>query len=94
MAVVEKSMTTTVSTKGQVILPKAIRQRRRWEAGTRLVVEETDDGVLLRRAPLFAPTRPEAVYGLLAYAGPPKSLEEMDAGIAAEARRRHAGDRY
>ena len=36
MAAVE-TLTTTVSTKGQVILPKAIRQRRNWAAGTRLV---------------------------------------------------------
>ncbi len=93
MAAVE-ALTTTVSTKGQVILPKVIRQRRNWEAGTLLMVEDTPDGVLLKAAPLFAPTRPEDVYGLLAYAGPPKSLEEMNAGIEAEARRRHAGDRY
>ena len=56
---------TTVSTKGQVILPKAIRQRRQWDAGTRLVVEETADGVLLKPAPAFAPTRPENVFGML-----------------------------
>jgi AbrB family looped-hinge helix DNA binding protein len=37
MAAVE-TLTTTVSTKGQVILPKAIRQRKHWEPGTRLVV--------------------------------------------------------
>jgi AbrB family looped-hinge helix DNA binding protein len=87
-------ITTIVSTKGQVILPKAIRQRRHWEAGTRLVVEDTADGVLLKTAPVFAPTRPEDVFSSLAYAGPPKTLEDMEAGIAAEARRRHAGDRH
>lgn len=81
-------LTTTVSTKGQVILPAALRQRRRWEAGTRLVVEETEDGVLLRAAPLFAPTRIEDVIGSLRYDGPPKTIEEMEAGIMAEARRR------
>jgi AbrB family looped-hinge helix DNA binding protein len=31
-------LTTTVSTKGQVILPKAVRDSRHWTAGTRLVV--------------------------------------------------------
>ena len=40
-----RTLTTIVSTKGQIILPKAIRLRRRWEAGTRLVVEDTHDGV-------------------------------------------------
>lgn len=86
--------TTTVSTKGQVILPKAIRERRKWPAGTRLVVEETAEGVLLKPAPLFKPTRHEDVAGMLAYAGPAKSLEEMDAAIEAEVKRRHARGRY
>ena len=82
--------TTTVSTKGQVILPKAIRERRKWTAGTRLVVEETAEGVLLKPAPLFKPTRHEDVAGMLAYKGPAKTIEEMDAAVAAEAKRRHA----
>jgi len=89
-----ETLTTTVSTKGQVILPKAIRQRRNWAAGTRLVVEETPVGVLLKAAPVFAPTRPEDVAGILAYRGPPKSLEEMDAAITAEVKRRRARGRY
>jgi AbrB family looped-hinge helix DNA binding protein len=93
MASAERA-TTTVSTKGQVILPKAIRERRRWRAGTRLVVEDTPDGVLLKPAPLFAPTRPEDVAGMLAYTGQPKTLEEMDAAITAEVKRRHARGRY
>ena len=93
MAVAEKA-TTTVSTKGQVILPKAIRQRRHWGPGTRLLVEETPDGVLLKPAPLFPPTRPEDVAGILAYKGRPKTLEEMDAAITAEVKRRHARGRY
>lgn len=83
---------TTVSTKGQVILPKAVRQRRDWDAGTRLIVEETPEGVLLKRAPAFAPTRPENVFGMLPFAGKPKSLEDMEAGVLAEARRRHDRD--
>ena len=89
MAVLEK-LTTTVSTKGQVVLPKAIREALRWQAGTRLVVESTADGVLLKPEPVFAPTRPEEVFGCLASDGPPKSLADMEAGILEEARRRHA----
>jgi AbrB family looped-hinge helix DNA binding protein len=83
-----RPLTTRVSTKGQVILPKAVRQRRHWEAGTRLLVEETPEGVLLKPAPAFAATRPEDVFGLLPHRGAPKSVEEMDAGVMAEARRR------
>ena len=83
-------LTTTVSTKGQVILPKAIRQARRWEPGTRLTVENTPEGVLLKPEPVFAETRLEEVFRCLAYRGTPKTLEEMEAGVLAEAKRRHA----
>jgi AbrB family looped-hinge helix DNA binding protein len=93
MAAVE-ILTTTVSTKGQVILPKSIRRRMNWAPGTRLVVEESPDGVLLKAAPVFASTRPEEVAGMLAYRGRPKTLEEMDAAITAEVRRRRARGRY
>ena len=86
------TLTTKVSTKGQVILPATIRQSRDWRAGTRLVVEETAEGVLLKAAPLFAVTRPADVYGALAHDGPPMTLAEMDAAVAAEARRRDAGN--
>ena len=89
-----EKLTTIVSTKGQVILPKTIRQQRNWEAGTRLVVEDTPDGVLLKLAPTFAVTNPADVFRSLAYSGRTKSLDEMEAGIVAEARRRHAGNRY
>jgi AbrB family looped-hinge helix DNA binding protein len=87
-----KRLTTSVSTKGQVILPKAIREQRRWNAGTRLLVEDTDDGVLLKPVPVFRPTRPRDVFGSLPWRGPAKTLAEMEAGIAAEAKRRHARD--
>ncbi|MBP6999965.1 AbrB/MazE/SpoVT family DNA-binding domain-containing protein [Amaricoccus sp.] len=81
-------LTTVVSTKGQVILPKAVRERRDWAAGTRLVVEDTAEGVLLRQAPAFAPTRPEDVFAMLPAAGAPRSVEEMDAAVMREAARR------
>jgi AbrB family looped-hinge helix DNA binding protein len=80
------------TTKGQVILPAAIRQQKRWEAGMRLTVEESDDGILLRAAPHFPETGPEEVFASLPSAGAPKTLEGMDAGVLAEAKRRHAGD--
>jgi AbrB family looped-hinge helix DNA binding protein len=83
-----EKLTTTVSTKGQVILPKAVRDQRRWEPGTRLTVEDTGEGVLLRAAPLFAPTEITAVAGSLRYSGKAITIEQMDSAIAREARRR------
>ena len=71
-------LTTVMSTKGQVILPKAIRQGRNWPPGTKLTVEETPDGVLLRQEPLIKPTTVDQVFGMLKYDGPPVSIEEMN----------------
>lgn len=88
MASAQDRLTTIVSTKGQVILPKAIRDQRHWPAGTRLSVEDTPEGVLLKPVPIFAPTTVDAVFGSLAYAGKAKTIEEMDAAVVAEAKRR------
>ena len=90
MAAAEQ-LSTTVSTKGQVILPKPIRDALHWDAGTRLIVELSADGVQLRPAPVFATAEIADVFGCLRYNGPAKSLDEMDAAIDAEIRRRHAG---
>ena len=81
-------ITTVISTKGQVILPKAIRDQRHWTTGTRLTVEDTPDGVLLKATPAFPETSIDAVYGSLRHKGPPLSPEEMDAAVAREAKRR------
>jgi len=83
--------TTTLSTKGQVILPKPIRDSLGWEAGARLAVERTSEGVLLKPVTSFAETAPEEVFGCLRFDGAPKSLTEMETGVMTEARRRHAG---
>ncbi|KAA1183820.1 AbrB/MazE/SpoVT family DNA-binding domain-containing protein [Rhizobium tropici] len=87
-----EQIVTTVSTKGQVILPAAIRLRRDWLAGTRLIVEETPEGVLLKQAPAFPDAKSEDVFGMLPFTGAPKTLEDMEAGVLAEARRRHDCD--
>jgi AbrB family looped-hinge helix DNA binding protein len=88
------NLTTTVSTKGQVILPKALRDARKWRPGTKLVVEETPDGILLRAAPVFPATSLDDVVGMLKYDGPPVSLEDMNVAIEAEAIRRAKLGRY
>ena len=81
--------TTTLSTKGQVVVPKAIRQSRKWSPGTKLVVEETEAGVLLKAAPLFPATDIKSAFGCVNYSGPVKTIEEMNAAVLAEARRQH-----
>ena len=86
-----KPVTATLSADGQLVLPQAVRERRGWEAGARLVVEEIGEGVLLKREPsepLFKPTRLEDVIGMLKHEGPPISIEEMDQAVLDEAARR------
>ncbi len=78
---------TIISADGRITLPDAIRQALGWQAGTTLAVEATPEGVLLKAVPVFAETRPEEVFGMLAYRGAPKSLADMDAGVLAEAKR-------
>ena len=87
------TLRTKVSTKGQVILPKALRDKHKWTPGTELNVEETPDGVLPTPARYFAPTKFEDVRGMLRGKSklPPGrslSIEEMDQAVMAEARRR------
>lgn len=81
--------TTRLSSKGQVILPKSIRAAHRWAAGVRFAVVDTPDGVLLRPLKPYAPTRVEDVVGSTGYAGPAKTLEEMEDAVARAARDRH-----
>jgi AbrB family looped-hinge helix DNA binding protein len=39
--------TTTVSSKGQVVIPRALREKYRLTPGTRLQVAESDEGLVL-----------------------------------------------
>lgn len=81
-------LTTVISTKGQVILPKAIRDQLHWGAGTRLTVENTPEGVLLKSTPMFAASSIDALFGSMRYEGPALSIDDMNAAIAQEAERR------
>jgi AbrB family looped-hinge helix DNA binding protein len=85
---------TTVSSKGQIVLPKAIRDKRRWKAGTKLTVEERPEGVLLRSIDKKRKLTISDLRGIVKYDGPPRSIEEMNAAVDAEFRRRFARGRY
>jgi AbrB family looped-hinge helix DNA binding protein len=86
---------TLLSSKGQVIIPKAIREARHWHAGTRLEVTETAEGLLLK------PVQPQqkaalseglaAIRSRIAYAGPTRSIEDINTAVLKEAQRRGRG---
>ncbi len=81
------SNTTRLSTKGQVVLPKSLRSAHRWRAGTEFVVREYDGGILLMPKVGSKSLTWNSVLGCLPYSGRRKSIREMDAGVAVEARK-------
>ncbi len=86
--------TTRLSTKGQIILPKSIRDSRAWGPGTEFTLEESGEGILLRPAARFPQTNIDEVAGCLSSKRKPKTLAEMRAGIKREVKRRHDSGRY
>jgi len=86
--------TTRLSTKGQVILPKGIRDSHAWGPGTEFTVEETAEGVLLRPAGRFPQTKIQEVAGVLRSKRKALTPARIHAGIAREVMRRHDRGRY
>ena len=82
--------TTKLSSKGQIILPAAIRAANQWKAGVEFAVEDTGDGVLLRPLKPFSATTLDEVVGCTGYKGKVHTLDEMDKAVTAEIKTRHA----
>ena len=80
-------MKTKISSKGQVVIPKSVRNHYQWKPGTVLHIEETPQGVVL--SPASHPSiSQDAVYGCLKDKVSKKiSLKEMDAVIEELARK-------
>lgn len=86
--------TTRLSSKGQLILPKSIRDAQKWRPGTQFSVEQVNGCVLLRPLKPFPPTRFEDVFGCLKYTGRPKTIAQMNEAIGKMVKERHARGRY
>lgn len=74
-----------LSSKGQFVLPKDIRTRHHWQAGTRLIVIDRGDEVVIRSAEPFSTTSFESPDTPPVYKGKRLSLADMDRAVAAEA---------
>jgi antitoxin PrlF len=72
----------TMTSKGQLTVPAEVRARLGLHAGSRVSFVETADGTYELRVERGSI---QDLKGLLHYDGPPKTLEEMDEGIAAGA---------
>ena len=78
--------TTKLSSKGQVIIPKALRSRHHWEPGLELMVIDTGDGLLLKPKVPFAPADLADVAGMLKDKVRPRTDEEIKAALVADVR--------
>jgi len=74
-------MLTRLSTKGQLIIPKEVRERHGWRPGTELIVEDRPDRVVLRSSVDLPEIDLEDLVGCTGYRGPRRSLEEMEEAI-------------
>jgi AbrB family looped-hinge helix DNA binding protein len=86
--------TTRLSSKGQLVLPKAIRDADDWTEGTEFIVERVPEGVLLRPVRPLPVTRLEDVIGCAGYRGRARSVAEMERAIAKGVKARRDRGRY
>lgn len=88
--------TTRLSAKGQVVLPKGVRDANGWAPGVEFIVENTPAGVLLRARSGRRSGSIADLAGALKGAGRkrPVSQEAMESAIAAGVKAKHARGRY
>ncbi|HBG04778.1 MAG: AbrB family transcriptional regulator [Geobacteraceae bacterium GWC2_58_44] len=79
--------TVKLSSKGQFILPKSIRDRHHWEAGTEFVIIDRGSELVIKPTRVFPPTELEPPDTPSIYQGRPLSLEEMEQAVLSEAGR-------
>jgi AbrB family looped-hinge helix DNA binding protein len=81
-----------ISSKGQLVLPKAVREAYGLTAGSEVEIESVGETIVLR--PHVRRPRTGRVYtldevaGMLKYDGPPVSIRDMDRAVEEEFRRR------
>ncbi|MDA0345986.1 MAG: AbrB/MazE/SpoVT family DNA-binding domain-containing protein [Verrucomicrobia bacterium] len=83
-------MRTKVSSKGQVVIPKSVRNHYQWKPGTVLNIEETDHGVVLSPVTDSCISQDEVFGCLKGKVSRRVTLKEMDAIIEELAQRSRA----
>jgi AbrB family looped-hinge helix DNA binding protein len=69
--------TTRLSSRGQVVLPKNVREKYHWTSGQEFEIVETDEGILLRAQSPFPDTTFDEVRGMTGYDGPSVSTDRL-----------------
>jgi AbrB family looped-hinge helix DNA binding protein len=80
--------TVKLSSKGQFILPKALRDRHHWEAGTEFIIIDRGAELVIKPTRVFPPTELETSDTPSLHRGKPLSLEEMKQAVMVEAGKR------
>ena len=75
------TITTTLSSKGQMVLPKALRDLKQWKPGAQLLLEDVPGGVMVKLVETKKKYTVDDLVGILKYDGPPLSQEEIDSRI-------------
>jgi AbrB family looped-hinge helix DNA binding protein len=83
-------MQTTLSSKGQIVIPLQIRNLHGWRPGISFTIIDNENALILQPVSTKTTTRLEDVIGCAGYHGKKKSQAQMDAGVLEEARQRTA----
>lgn len=70
--------TVRLSSKGQIVIPKEVRDSLHWDTGIELVLVATEMGVMLQtKAPELAKCSAKSLRGFLQHKGKPISIEQL-----------------
>ncbi len=75
-------MESTLTVKGQITLPKALRDSLHLKTGDKIVFEELEGGAYLLKPRTLDV---QALKGCVSYKGAPKTLDDMDRAISENA---------
>ncbi len=79
---------TKLSAKGQVVIPKDVRDRLGWPQGSKLDVIETSDSVTFRkpheRKTLTFEEATAKIRAIVDYKGPPLTIEQLSWSVDAD----------
>lgn len=75
-------MESTITTKGQITLPKALRSALHLKSGDKIIFEELEEGGFVLKPKTLDV---QALKGCVSYNGASKSLEDMEQAISKNA---------
>ncbi|CAG0987700.1 hypothetical protein ANRL3_02554 [Anaerolineae bacterium] len=70
-------VTIKLSSQGQLVIPKSIREELHWDEGVELTLVPVDNGLMLQMPKKAGKRNLADLQGMLHYEGPPISLETL-----------------